>query len=135
MGHFLKTCSVANDALSAIYGVMTTWNICKDKRNSLFTVQSIHLMKLMTCLEKHFTEAYLRSSNKNNLLISDVFSISEKMVSRVSVLNTESLHSDDNGNFSGVLNIENKADHDICLNYYSKPTREKCKEEVIIELQ
>ena len=43
MGHFLKACSVANDALPAIYDVMATCNIRQDERDSLFTAQSVYL--------------------------------------------------------------------------------------------
>ena len=60
MGHFLKTCSLANDELPAIYHIMATCNIRQDERDSLFTVQSVYLLKLMTCFEKPFMEAYLR---------------------------------------------------------------------------
>ena len=88
MGHFHKACSVANDKLSAIYDVMATCNIHQDKMNSLFTVQSIYLLKLMTCLEKPFMEAYLRPSDKSDLLVSAVFNISEKLVILVIYFNT-----------------------------------------------
>ena len=43
-GHYLKVCSVANDALPAIYDVMATCNICQDEKD-LFIVQSIYLLK------------------------------------------------------------------------------------------
>ena len=88
MGHFHKACSVANDKLSAIYDVMATCNIHQDKMNSLFTVQSIYLLKLMTCLEKPFMGAYLRPSDKSDLLVSAVFNISEKLVILVIYFNT-----------------------------------------------
>lgn len=45
------------------------------------------------------------------------------------------MHFYDSRNLSGTLNIENKASHDIYLNYNSKHTRRKSKEEVITELQ
>ena len=64
------------------------------------------------------------------------------MVSRISVLKTEtadkslySLHFYDSRNLSGTLNTGNKASHDIYLNYNSKHTRRKSKEEVITEPQ
>ena len=104
MGHFLKACSVANDALPAIYDVMATCNIRQDERDSLFTAQSVYLLKLMSCLEPPFMEIYLRPSDKSNLLVSEVFNINEKMISKVSIINTknadkflESLHIDENG--------------------------------------
>ena len=37
MGHFLKACSVANDALPAIYDVIATCNIRQNERDSLLT--------------------------------------------------------------------------------------------------
>ena len=57
---------------------MATCNIHQDEMDSLFTAQSIYLLKLMTCLEKPFMEAYLRPSDKSDLLVSAVFSISVK---------------------------------------------------------
>ena len=78
----------------------------------------------MTYLEKPFMWAYLRPKEKSNLLVRAVFNSSEKIVSRVSILNSEnadkileSLHFDDN-NLSGTLNIENRGSHDIRLNYH-----------------
>ena len=68
MGQSLKVCSVANDALPAVCDVMATCNICQDERDSLFTAQSIYLLKLMSCLEPLFMETYLRPSNKSNLV-------------------------------------------------------------------
>ena len=69
MGHFLKACSVANDALP---DAMATCNIRQDERDSLFTAQSVYLLQLMSCLEPHFTETYLRPNDKNNLLVSEI---------------------------------------------------------------
>lgn len=70
----------------------------------------------MTRSETLFMEAYLRSSEERNLLVSEVFNITEKMVSLVSAVNNEtadkfleSLNFDDNGNLSGTLNTENEA--------------------------
>ena len=95
----------------------------------------------MTCLEKPFMWVYLRPKDKSNLLVREVFNSSEKMVSRVSILNSEnadkileSLHFDDN-NLSGTLNVENRGSHDIRLNYHSKLTRGKIKEKLMTELQ
>ena len=69
----------------------------------------------MTCVEKRFIEAYPRPSGKSYLLVSEFFNISEKMVSKVSVLDTkganrflESLHFDDSGNLRSTLNIKTK---------------------------
>ena len=111
MGQFLKARSVANDVFPAICNVMAICNICKDERDSLFTVQSIYLLKSKTCLVEPFMEAYLRPSDKSSV-VSEVFNICEKRVSRVSVVNTEttdqfleSLHFSDNGNLSLGLTI------------------------------
>ena len=141
MGHFLKACSVANDVLSAIYDVMATCNISQDERDSLFTAQSVYLLKLMSCLEPPFMETYLRPSDKSNL-VSEVFSINEKMISKVSIIDTknaeeflENLHIDENGNLIGTLNIQSKTSHDILLNHHSNSTRGKSKEEVLTELR
>ena len=54
MGHFLKTCSVANDALPAIYDIMATCNIRQDERASLFTVESIYLLKFNDLFRETF---------------------------------------------------------------------------------
>ena len=78
MGHFLQACSVANDALLAIYDVIVTCNIRQDERDSLFTAESIYILKSMSCLELAFIEAYLKPSDKSNLLVSEFFSLSEK---------------------------------------------------------
>ena len=96
----------------------------------------------MSCLEPPFMETYLRPSNKSNLLVSEVFNINEKMISKVSIIDTkntdeflESLHIDENGNLIGTLNIQNKTSLDIFLNHHSKSTRGKSKEEVLTELK
>ena len=39
------------------------------------------------------------------------------------------------GNLIGILNIQNKTSHNILLNYHSKSTRGKSKEEVLTELK
>ena len=142
MGHFLKECSVANDALTAICDVMATCNIRQDERDSLFTAQSVYLLKLMSCLEPPFMETYLRPSDKINLLVSEVFNINEKMISKVSINGTtnadeflESLHIGENGNLIGTLNIQNITSHDILLNHHSKSTLGKSNEEVVTELK
>ena len=130
IGHFLKAYSVANDALPAVYDLMATCNIHQDKRDSLFTVQSAYLLKLMSCLEPPFMETYLRPSDKSNLLVSEVFDNNEKIISKVSIIDTknaddflESLHIDENGNLISTLNILNKTSHDILLNHHSKSTQ------------
>ena len=69
IGHFLKACSVANDTLPAIYDVMAICNIRQDERDSLFTAQSVYLLKLMSFFEPSFMGTYLRSSDKSNLLV------------------------------------------------------------------
>ena len=81
-------------------------------------------------------ETYLRTSDKSNLA-SEVFNINEKMISKVSVINTkntdeflESLHIDENGNLMGTLNIQKKTSHDI-LNHHSKSTRGKSEKEML----
>ena len=86
-------------------------------------------------------EAYLRPSGKSNPIVSEIFNISEKVFSVVSVFNTETADKFQKVyifmtvvNLIGTLNFENKASHDIQLNYHSKPIRGKSKE-VIIELQ
>ena len=128
MGHCLKACSVANDVLSAIYDVMATCNISQDERDSLFTAQSLYLLKLMSCLEPPFMETYFRPSDKSNL-VSEVFNINEKMISKVSIIDTknaeeflENLHIDENGNLIGTLNFQSKTSHDILLNHHSNST-------------
>ena len=89
MGHFLNVCSVANHSFPAIYDVMATCNIRQEERDSLFTVQSVYLLKFMSCLEPPFMETYLRPSDKSNLLVSEVFNINEKMISKVSIIDTK----------------------------------------------
>ena len=74
-------------------------------------------------------ETYLRPSDKSNLLASENFNINEKMISKVSIIDTKnadeflkSLHIDKNGNLISTLNIQNTTSHDILLNHHSKYT-------------
>ena len=68
---------------------MATFDIRQDERDSLFTAQRVYLLKLMSCLEPHFMETYLRLSDKSNLLVSEIFNINEKIISKVSIIDTK----------------------------------------------
>ena len=68
---------------------MATCNIRQDERDSLFIVQSVYLLKFMSYLEPPFMETYLRPSDKSNLLVSEVFNINGKMISKVSIIDTK----------------------------------------------
>ena len=63
-GNFLSACTAMENALLAVYGVMSTMKVRVDEREILFTAQNVYILKGMSCLEPTFMESFLRPSDK-----------------------------------------------------------------------
>ena len=129
MAHFLTACGSINTSLPAMYDVMATFNIREDEQAILFTAQNVYLLKLMASLEPSFMASFLRPNDKTDALVTEVFDIAQRMVSKVETLETvdadkfiESLSFDENGNMMAELDVKGNV-HTIRLSHHSKPSR------------
>ena len=79
--------------------------------------------------------SYMRPVDRTNLLVSEVFAIGERIVTKIEDLSTtdadeflQSLRFDNNGNMLGTLKLKENS-HGIQLSHHSKPSRESVRDE------
>ena len=130
MAHFLKSCSVFDDMLATVYDTMYTRGIRVDERDQLFTAITVFIIKIMADLYPQFDKGFLRKADMSNLLVSEVYNLSDSFAKSMEDDFTtpsadafhDSLHFDDNGNLIGTTKADDK-EHSMLLNHPHKPTR------------
>ena len=141
MVHFLTVCKVLNDSLAGVYDVMATMGVRPEERDLLFTAQNVFLVKIISCLEPTFMESFMRPIDRTSLLVTEVFAIGEKIVSKITDHDTtgadeflDSLRFDNHGNMLGSLKIKGNK-HDIQLSHHSKPSRQHQRDEQLQQVK
>ena len=129
MAHFLKSCAVFDDMLAAIYDTMYTRGIRIDERDLLFTCINVYIIKVMADLQPKFYAGFLRKADVSDLLVSEVFNMSESFAKSMENFTTPSadaffvsLEFDGNGNLNGSTLVSGNP-HTMMLNHPHKPSR------------
>ena len=113
MAHFVSACSQFVKLLPAVYDTMYSTNIKKEERDTLFKVENIFTIVLLSDLTPFFKENFLRSMDKDILLISTVVGTASEIALKFQGVETpeadkfiDRLNLDAMGNLNGKVKIQ-----------------------------
>ena len=116
----LYECLLATELLPGVHDAMYSFDIKKEERDALFTVENIFIVILLSDLKPFFKDKLLRFMDKTVLLVSTVYRKADEAANDFGQVTTkktdefvDDIYFDDFGNLWGQLKVNGNTQHPI----------------------
>ena len=125
MTHFFEACVDFNNLIFSVHDKMFAFNIHKEKRDLLLTVENMDILPILNDLHEVFHNSYLRKIDQSFQLVSKIYQLVKYTSNLITSIETptadtflNSLYFDEKGYLSEVeLNCSS---HTLKLNQHSR---------------